>query len=172
MRLLENNKKGARRMMQQKKTYIICPSSYLEHSAKGSTWRNHKYIKKENGRYYYDDSTWSSAKKDYKEQIKDGPVLSKSDNDLYKEYKEIILSGDEQALLNYKTKLAFDYVNIVDSEDPTYKDAERAFENLVIFDAMEEQLNSPSAKAQRTLENAFDKVKDTVVTIKNKITGK
>lgn len=26
---------------------------YLSHSAKGSTWKKHKYIKKENGRYYY-----------------------------------------------------------------------------------------------------------------------
>lgn len=25
----------------------------LQHSAKGSTWKDHKYIKKENGRYYY-----------------------------------------------------------------------------------------------------------------------
>lgn len=26
----------------------------LQHSAKGTTWKNHKYIKKENGRYYYE----------------------------------------------------------------------------------------------------------------------
>jgi hypothetical protein len=49
--------------MQQKKTYIICSPSYLEHSAKGSTWRNHKYIKKENGRYYYPKDESSNASK-------------------------------------------------------------------------------------------------------------
>lgn len=27
----------------------------LEHSAKGSVWKNHKYVKKEDGRYYYPD---------------------------------------------------------------------------------------------------------------------
>lgn len=27
--------------------------NYLEHSAKGSTWKKHKYIKKENGHYVY-----------------------------------------------------------------------------------------------------------------------
>lgn len=26
---------------------------YLEHSVKGQTWKNHKYIRKENGRYIY-----------------------------------------------------------------------------------------------------------------------
>lgn len=26
---------------------------YIEHSAKGSTWKNHKYIRIENGRYIY-----------------------------------------------------------------------------------------------------------------------
>lgn len=29
---------------------------YLEHSAKGTTWENHKYIKRINGTYYYPDS--------------------------------------------------------------------------------------------------------------------
>ena len=29
----------------------------LSHSAKGSTWKDHKYIKKENGRYYYKNET-------------------------------------------------------------------------------------------------------------------
>ena len=29
---------------------------FLSHSAKGTTWKDHKYIKKENGRYYYPES--------------------------------------------------------------------------------------------------------------------
>ena len=28
---------------------------YLAHSAKGTTWKDHKYIRKENGRYIYDE---------------------------------------------------------------------------------------------------------------------
>lgn len=37
--------------------YVIAPTSdYLAHSAKGSEWKNHKYIKKSDGKYYYPDS--------------------------------------------------------------------------------------------------------------------
>lgn len=46
----------------------------LIHSSKGSTWKNHKYIRKENGRYYYNSKERSphynqvqkSNKKPYK----------------------------------------------------------------------------------------------------------
>lgn len=37
----------------------VCINSgdeYLAHSAKGSTWKDHKYIKKEGDRYYYADT--------------------------------------------------------------------------------------------------------------------
>ena len=35
--------------------YIIHPTKdYLAHSAKGTTWKNHKYIRKEGNRYIYD----------------------------------------------------------------------------------------------------------------------
>lgn len=34
--------------------YIVAPTEeYLEHSAKGTTWKNHKYIKKVGSRYVY-----------------------------------------------------------------------------------------------------------------------
>lgn len=36
---------------------------YLIHSAKGTTWKNHKYIKKENGKYIYASRASSTAKK-------------------------------------------------------------------------------------------------------------
>lgn len=36
--------------------FIVYPGFYLEHSAKGSTWENHKYIKRINGTYYYPDN--------------------------------------------------------------------------------------------------------------------
>lgn len=37
--------------------YVVAPTSdYLAHSAKGSEWKKHKYIKKVNGNYYYPDS--------------------------------------------------------------------------------------------------------------------
>lgn len=34
---------------------------FLSHSAKGTTWKDHKYIKKENGRYYYPEEHSSSS---------------------------------------------------------------------------------------------------------------
>lgn len=36
--------------------YKYFRKSYLEHSAKGTTWETHKYIKRLNGTYYYPDS--------------------------------------------------------------------------------------------------------------------
>ena len=37
--------------------YIVAPTSdYLAHSAKGSEWKKHKYIKKADGKYYYPNS--------------------------------------------------------------------------------------------------------------------
>lgn len=36
--------------------FIIGSDRHLEHSAKGSTWEEHKYIKRINGTYYYPDS--------------------------------------------------------------------------------------------------------------------
>lgn len=37
----------------QTKDYIAPSSKYLLHSAKGTTWKNHKYIKVEGGKYFY-----------------------------------------------------------------------------------------------------------------------
>lgn len=48
----------------------------LQHSAKGTTWKSHKYIKKENGRYYYGTALAVKAKravanaKDYDNYLK------------------------------------------------------------------------------------------------------
>lgn len=39
-----------------RKYYLRIPSRNLIHSAKGSTWEEHKYIKRINGLYYYPDS--------------------------------------------------------------------------------------------------------------------
>lgn len=36
--------------------FVIGSGQHLEHSAKGSTWENHKYIKRIDGTYYYPDS--------------------------------------------------------------------------------------------------------------------
>lgn len=35
-------------------------ANFLEHSYKGTEWKDHKYIKKENGRYYYPNESGTS----------------------------------------------------------------------------------------------------------------
>lgn len=40
----------------QTKGYVPPSSKYLIHSAKGTTWSDHKYIKVEDGKYFYPDS--------------------------------------------------------------------------------------------------------------------
>lgn len=43
-------------------------SYYLIHSAKGTTWSNHKYVKKENGKYYYKDEKGNLVEGDAPEE--------------------------------------------------------------------------------------------------------
>lgn len=40
----------------RKSRFILASGEHLEHSAKGSTWEEHKYIKRIDGTYYYPDS--------------------------------------------------------------------------------------------------------------------
>ena len=36
-------------------------TNFLEHSYKGTEWKDHKYIKKENGRYYYPENYYKNG---------------------------------------------------------------------------------------------------------------
>lgn len=40
----------------KKPQFVVISDQHLRHSAKGSTWENHKYIKRIDGTYYYPDS--------------------------------------------------------------------------------------------------------------------
>lgn len=40
----------------KKPQFVVISGQHLRHSAKGSTWENHKYIKRIDGTYYYPDS--------------------------------------------------------------------------------------------------------------------
>lgn len=44
-------------------------SSYLVHSAKGTTWNDHKYKKIENGRYIYDNSNGTNTQTESEEDV-------------------------------------------------------------------------------------------------------
>ena len=49
-------------------------SETLEHSAKGTTWKNHKYVKKVGNKYYYDKKD-----RDVKEEEEDKQLLDLDD---------------------------------------------------------------------------------------------
>ena len=50
--------------------------SVVMHSEKGSTWRNHKYIRKEGNKYYYADSASTEKNKKVKQAISTAPSLA------------------------------------------------------------------------------------------------
>ena len=50
--------------------------SVVMHSEKGSTWKNHKYIRKEGNKYYYADSASTEKNKKVKQAISTAPSLS------------------------------------------------------------------------------------------------
>lgn len=76
----------------------VCINSgdeYLAHSAKGSTWKDHKYIKKEGGRYYYADEKGNKGGKvntgDF--TASDGPAYMLDEGD--QEYMENHQNGTD-----------------------------------------------------------------------------
>lgn len=71
----------------------------IEHSAKGSTWENHKYIKRINGTYYYPDSYEGGrhlpdSEKETREETQDenseSSKIDLSENDIEKLANEVI----------------------------------------------------------------------------------
>lgn len=76
----------------------VCINSgdeYLAHSAKGSTWKDHKYIKKEGGRYYYADEKGNKGSRvntgDF--TASDGPAYMLDEGD--QEYMENHQNGTD-----------------------------------------------------------------------------
>lgn len=98
-------------------------SDYLEHSYKGTEWKNHKYIKKENGRYYYpgeksngSDSSSSRYSKMGIDQLQEEYDIIKRNEAEYarkaKEMDEIAKTSDQP---EYYRKLAEEYRQKVDA---------------------------------------------------------
>lgn len=78
-------------------SYVVINSGedYLAHSAKGSTWEKHKYIKKENGRYYYadDKGNKTSEVSSGLTATRDGPGYEMDEGD--REYMENHKAGKD-----------------------------------------------------------------------------
>lgn len=47
---------------------FMITGDHLEHSPKGSTWKKHKYLRKINGRYYYDIRDLDNATEKFKDK--------------------------------------------------------------------------------------------------------
>ena len=48
--------------------FVIENGQIIQHSAEGSSWKKHKYIKRVDGTYYYPDSSEDSTKNDLSEK--------------------------------------------------------------------------------------------------------
>lgn len=70
---------------------FVIGGEYLEHSPKGTTWKDHKYIKKENGRYVY-PSTQGAVGKTVGEQISKNVEDTIADT-----HRKMIQSGSKKA---------------------------------------------------------------------------
>lgn len=82
------------------RTSHVLPFQSLEHSAKGSTWDEHKYIKRIDGTYYYPDNYEGGRHlpNENEDSIKDSKTLSEAD--VEKLAEEVILgkfgNGEER----------------------------------------------------------------------------
>lgn len=78
--------------MREAELYSRC----LFHSAKGTEWKNHKYIKKENGRYYYKDTDKGRSKKskdELLEELNDVQERMRMCDEKAKEFDALIENG-------------------------------------------------------------------------------
>lgn len=69
---------------------------YLKHSAKGQTWRNHKYTRIENGRYIYDEGNGDDTKPKKKTSLLDN--LGNIGNELSNKKTQIENSREAKAV--------------------------------------------------------------------------
>lgn len=109
--------------------YILVSGSELKHSAKGSTWEDHKYIKRVDGTYYYPDSyeggrhlTDEMKSEDNKkdENEKNNETIEESKSAVFHEYKE----GDTD----------FDDPNLKSIGDTEFYSLEKPDGSLVIIE--------------------------------------
>ena len=105
--------------------YVVINSGeeYLAHSAKGSTWSKHKYIKKENGRYYYADEKGNKtgSVNNSLTATNDGPGYELDDGD--KEYMENHKAGKDDR--TYEEYMADKQAAIKAADEADKKPAEK-----------------------------------------------
>lgn len=85
----------------------------LLHSFKGSVWKNHKYIKKEDGRYFYPKESAAAGAYDNEIGVKEGrlKILYDTKAAHTKRMNESLEAGDEKAAAEYK-----EYIENIDEE--------------------------------------------------------
>lgn len=139
--------------------FYIDREGHIKHSAKGSEWKKHKYIKKENGVYYYPIS------------YKGGRHLVnsfKQIDELHEKNKkesELLSKGDEKKIQEYENKLITEFFNAENEADKKMAEAK-----INSFSQKQEDANSELSQIKDVVKNAFDKVKDIVIGKEGKVT--
>lgn len=127
--------------------------SSVLHSAKGSTWENHKYIKRVDGTYYYPDSYEGGRHlpDGEKSESSDGAKIEDlSDEDVEKLAKEVILgnfgNGElRKGLLGDFYEIVQGRVNeILKGEAGSKKVSEVTKEDMITLNSVMGKLDTPS----------------------------
>lgn len=92
--------------------FIVVSGHYLEHSAKGSVWKDHKYIKRLDGTYYYPDN------------YKGGRHLPDGDNKSGKKEKE---SSNKKSVLEDWEKTMYDDIENTLKNNPGLFDPKKIY---------------------------------------------
>lgn len=132
-------------------------TTYLMHSAKGSTWKNHKYVKKVNGVYYYAKDKVTEAKDKVVEVAKD--VIG------YDEEEDLKIAGkgydeawkDQKKLVDYQTNARSEKqqadINKAVGKDPT---GIKAYAAGVKLNAAENAVKLNEARIKIAMESVYD----------------
>lgn len=120
-------------------------SCSIIHSAKGSTWNEHKYIKKVDGVYYYPNS------------YAGGRHLS-NESDTEEDWEELIKSGNEEAINKQVNDMMTRYANAKSDDEKA-----RIMEDIQKFSELQNFSN------EHPIKNAFNKLKDFVVGKEGKV---
>ena len=143
---------GAKELIKKGVKAAVTHSDEFFHSAKGTEWKNHKYITKENGRYYYAQAEKSRSKKskeELREEFDDIQERMRMCDEKAKEFDDLIENGgDDKDLYRAEAKKYRDELNRLNEE--------------------REEVANELHKREGT-EDVIDKLKDPVGTISNAV---
>lgn len=140
---------------------------YIEHSAKGSVWKNHKYISVSNGKYKYSDEYRDEIRSNSKKNQYVGSK-KKEDEDVY----EIDVS-DLEKLREEQQKLKV-YSKDLMKGFKTKEDLNKAEKRLssILMKTASSDISRSTARGVKKTEDLVKAIKDVSVGIRDKVTDK